>query len=85
MTGAKNLHTYLSKKDKNGMAVGEWAVQEKDGVARYNWCNTTHKFSKGVYPLHTHSESLSHTSNKPSGMINFPSSLLKRRFSTVKR
>ena len=60
------LSTQLKLLDKNGLAVGVWAVPStKTGYARCTWCNDDVKFSAGNTKLTNHSESDKHIGNKP--------------------
>ena len=71
MTGSKNLHSYLQKKDKYGVAVGTWAVAgAMPGYAKCTWCSSSICFKKGVLPLTAHSESGKHLENAPKNQIS---------------
>ena len=64
-----NLSRYFDRKDKNGVAVREWASQKFDGVARCKFCDCDVKFSRGLLQLMQHSESAKHKKNNPMGNV----------------
>ena len=62
---ATNLKSYLEKKDKNGVRIGDWAVQGNPSKAICTVCvpRRTIDFKKGCAELFKHSESVVHVHN----------------------
>lgn len=67
MPGAKELANYVDVQDKNGVRVGDWAMQAAPGVASCSVCpDAKVKFGKGKEHLTRHSESDKHKGNQKS-------------------
>ena len=68
---ATKLSSYLDKKDKNGVRIGDWAEQGNPSKAVCSVCvpRRTIDFKKGVGDLYKHSESAVHIMNKSTATI----------------
>ena len=60
MVGVSHLKGYLDLKDKNGLRIGDWALEDAKGKARCRFCSTAVTFAKGKKMLLKHSETLKH-------------------------